>query len=401
MHRLSVTFAGLVAFLIGATSAGADTPDAFHLGLLRPSPERALELRAAGVSHVVLSVAWDRFQPTPDSLGGTYISKLRADVGTYRAAGLGVVLGLGIQYPPDWLRDLPGARFVNQFGDVYIDRAPGKNVANFVFNSSLRDHLGAYLAALFQQLGTDWAGVRLGGGWYGELNYPAARFAGNSNCYWAFDAIAQGRERGLPAGMEPCPVPGWVPGQPSDDHGSARLFANWYFDSLKHYHDWQIATVRRHYAGHLMMLYPSWGIRPGQLDAAIGKDLSGTTPAEKNGEVSRGFDFARFIGGIRDPQVWVQSTWLDSNPAWSDDTSADPARWSPARFLAHLARRRTPPLRVSAENTGGGGSAALDLSARRVRELGLDGLYWAFGPDLFDGKPPELEDLRPALFPEG
>lgn len=145
------------------------------------------------------------------------------------------------------------------------------------------------------------------------------------------------------------------------------------------------------------MLYPSWGVLPGQLEAAIANDLVGSTPAERNGEISRGFDFARFIGGIRDPQVWVHCTWLDSNPEWSDDASADPARWSPVKYLASLARRHRPALTVSAENTGGGGEAALRLSARRIRQLDIPAMFWAFGPDLFDGRPPELADLGPAF----
>jgi hypothetical protein len=368
-----------------------------QVGVLQPSPDRAATLGAAGVSHVVLSVSWDRFQPTPASVDATYVARLRTDLVTYRKAGLKVVLDLGVQYPPDWLRKLPNARFQNQHGDAFIDPAPGKNVVNFVFNDLLRERQLDYLAAVFKQLGTDWAAVRVGGGWYGELNYPPAEFAKKTNCYWAFDPFAQGAKPGLPTGVSPCPVPGWKPGDTSPDSASARRFADWYLDSLKNYHDWQIAAARRHYAGPLQMLYPSWGLRPGQLDVAVSNHLSGGTAPEKNGEVQRGFDFARFIGGIRDPLVWVHCTWLDSNPDWSDDTSADPVRWSPPKYLAHLARLHNPPLRVSAENTGGGGMPALQLSAQRVRELNLDALYWAFVPALFDGTPPELADLRAAL----
>lgn len=386
----------LVCLLVTFSSVRAESP---LLGVLQPEPARAAELKAAGVTQVVLSVSWDRFQPEPHRFDSAYVAKLRADADAYRAAGLGVVLGLGIQYPPAWLRELPHARYQNQHGDAYIDRAPGKNVVNSVFNSSIRERQLEYTAAIFKHLGADWAGVRLGGGWYGEVNYPAAKFAGKDNSYWAFDPIAQGKIPGLPAGVKPCPVPGWKPGQASRDHDSARRFAAWYLESLQNYHDWQIATVRRHYKGPLHMLYPSWGIRPGQLDAAIAADLAGTTPPEKNGEIQRGFDFARFIGGIRDPQVWVQCTWLDSNPDWSDETSADPARWSPPKYLASLARRHNPPLRVSAENTGGGGMPALKLSAKRIQELDMDALFWAFGPDLFDGKPPELADLTAAFWP--
>lgn len=371
-----------------------------QIGVLQPSPDRASALKAAGVSLVVFSVSWDRFQPAPASIDPAYVARVRADIAAYRKADLKIVLGLGVQYPPDWLRGLPDVRFKNQHGDLFIDRAPGMNVVNFVFNASLRERQLDYLAAVFKELGTDWAAVRLGGGWYGELNYPPATFAKKANCYWAFDDFAQGLKPGLPAGVTVCPVPGWKPGEPSRDHVSARRLGDWYLDSLKNYHDWQIATVRRFYAGPLQMLYPSWGLRPGQLDAAVASDLAGVTPPEKNGELQRGFDFARFIDGIRDPDVWVHCTWLDSNPDWSDETSPDPARWSPPKYLAHLARLHQPPLRVSAENTGGGGMPALQLSARRIRELNIEAVFWAFAPDLFDGKPPELGDLRPALNPQ-
>lgn len=368
-----------------------------RIGVLQPDLARASDYKAAGISQVVLSVSWDRFQPSPASLDSAYVARLRADLAAYRQAGLGVVLDLGFQYPPAWLLKLPDARYVNQHGDTFTDARPGMNVANSVFNSSIRTHQAAYLAALFRELGTGWAAVRLGGGWYGELNYPPAVFANQTNCYWAFDPIARGQKPGLPECIPPCPVPDWKPGTPSPGHSSARRFADWYYEALKNYHDWQITTARQFYSGPLHMLYPSWGIRPGQLDAALSTDLAGTTPPEKNGELQRGFDFGRFIAGIRDPQVWVHCTWLDSNPAWSDDTALDPVRWSPVKFLASLARRHTPPLNVSAENTGGGGPPALALTARRIQELNIFSLYWAFAPDLFDEKPPELKDLAPAL----
>ena len=57
------------------------------------------------------------------------------------------------------------------------------------------------------------------------------------------------------------------------------------------------------------MMYPSWGIRPGQIDAAVADQLAGKTSAEVNGELPRGFDFARFIHGITDPDVIVYCTW--------------------------------------------------------------------------------------------
>ncbi|MET0261663.1 MAG: hypothetical protein ABW223_02105, partial [Rariglobus sp.] len=372
-------------------------PEAVRIGVLQSKPERAEELKTGGVSIAVLGVSWDRFEPAADKPDAAYLEQLRAELAEYKKAGLEVVLDLGIQYPPAWLFDIPDSRYQNQYGTAFVDRRPGMNVANSVFNAAVRDRQAAYMASLFRELGTTWYAVRLGGGWYSELNYPPASFQDNTNCYWGFDPLAQGARPDRPAGVTACPVPGWKPGTASEDNASARRFAQWYMDSLKNYHDWQITTARSHYAGPLMMLYPSWGIRPGQLDAAIAGDLAGLTSPEKNGEIQRGFDFTRFIAGIRDSKVWIHCTWLDSNPEWSDDTGSDEARWSPARFLSSLARKQKPALTVSAENTGGGGLAALELCARRIRELNIKTFLWAFGPDLFDNQPPELSDLSPAL----
>jgi hypothetical protein len=165
------------------------------IGVLQPSPDRTAQFAAAGVRHVVLSISWDRWEPAPDKIDPGYVRQLSEETAAYRRAGLQVVLDPGIQYPPEWLRQLPDARYQNQYGDLYVDRASGKNIANTVFN----------------------AAVRLGGGWYGELNYTDPTFAKRPNGYWAFDPIAQGTQSGLPAGMQPCPVPGWKPGTPSPE----------------------------------------------------------------------------------------------------------------------------------------------------------------------------------------
>ena len=67
-------------------------------------------------------------------------------------------------------------RYVDQYGDVYAPLETGKKIANMVFVQKMRDKQKAYLQRLFATLGTDFYGVRLGGGWYGELNYPEATY---------------------------------------------------------------------------------------------------------------------------------------------------------------------------------------------------------------------------------
>lgn len=249
----------------------------------------------------------------------------------------------------------------------------------------MRAKLAAYFHALFAGLGNDFYAVRLGGGRYGELGYPAPLSGKDRNCYWAFDDLAQGKSLGLADGEVPCPVAGWKPGATSSDHAAARSFLNWYMASMENYHDWQIQEVRRYFAGPLLMLYPSiGGLRPGQLDAAIRDDCAGATQAEKTGEVSRGYDTARFIAGITDPNVVVYSTWIDGFPG-CNDASADPERWNPAHYLASLAAAHQPPLLCGGENTGHPETPAnMQVTFQRLRDDHLCVIFWAFEPGLFD-----------------
>lgn len=385
----------MLPVLAGSGLLAATAPTS--IGVLQATPDQSSTLANAGVTLTVLSVSWDRFEPSAGTHDPTYLRRLRSDCAAFRRAGLQIVLDPGFQYPPAWLFELPDSRYRNQHGDIFTDCSPGKNIPNPVFNAAIRARQASHLGALFRELGTDFHAVRLGGGWYNELNYPPAAFQNRTNCYWAYDALAQGTKPGLPTGMTACPVPGWKPGEYSPDHASARRFLDWYLASLQNYHDWQITTTRQLYSGPLVMMYPSWGIRPGQIESAIAGDLAGQTSPEKNGEIQRGFDFSRFIDGIRDPRVGVHCTWLDANPSWSDETSRDPVRWTPLHFLSALARKHTPPLILTAENTGGGGPEVLRLCAERTLAFDVKSVFWAFSPDLFDGRPPELKDLRPAF----
>jgi hypothetical protein len=354
-------------------------------GVLENTPARAAQNFKAGARVAVIAVGWNRYQPARHQFNEGYASEVREKMRAFRAAGFELQLSFGLQYAPAWIFDLPHARYKNQFGDEYkiADAASGKQIPNGVWSQAVREAIAAYTERVFAELGTDWHSVRLGGGWYGELNFPDHNYAGKSNQYWGFDDAAQGRAPGLPFGVAPCPVPGWTPGTPSQNHESARRFAEWYMESLGNYHDWQIQLARRFYKGNLAMLYPSWGIRPGQLKAAIEADLGGSTSPEKNGEIQRGFDFERFVNGVSDPNVIVYCTWLDSNPAWSDEASTDPARWSPAHWLSHLAQRHPLRLRAWGENTGRNDRAAMQRTFERIEKYNLMGVVWAFESDLY------------------
>lgn len=364
-------------------------------GTLQTSPARLATTTAAGVDLATFDVAWDRFEPVEGQVASAYVTQLRDTLSKYRAARVRVVLNTGVHHPPAWLFDYPHSRYVSQHGDVYASLESGKKIGNMVFNQQLRDKQAAYLSRVFAALGTDFYGVRLGGGWYGELNYPEPTYNGRTNAYWGFDALARGAAAGRPATVAANPVPDWKPGTPTPDHDSARRFAAWYLSSLRDYHDWQITTVRRSYAGKLLMMYPSWGIRPGQLEAAVQSDLNGTTSAERNGEVQRGFDVGRFIGGITDPGVVVYTTWLNADA--SADGGTDQRYWSPVKYLASLAKNRSLPLEISGENTGRDTVTDMQLTFSQARRYGLAAVVWAFEPDLYGGVYATIDDLAATI----
>ncbi len=387
---------GITALLIVAAMPGrAETRkypplDPAHpvIGTLESDPAHDDATNKAGAQAVVVGVSWDRFEPREGEFNAKYLVQIAGKIRLFRADGKFVVLDLGIQYPPEWIFHDKSSHFVDQYGHAYVPAAgSGDCGVNLVFSAEMRAKLAAYFRALFARLGNDFYAVRLGGGRYGELGYPNVTFLNDKNCYWAFDAIAQGGSPGLPAGMQACPVSGWKPGTPSANHAAARSFLDWYMACLENYHDWQISEVRQHFAGPLLMLYPSTGgLRPGQLEAAIGDDCNGATQAEKTGEIGRGFDTARFVAGISDPDVVVYSTWIDGFPG-CDDAAADPARWNPAHFLASLAAAHQPPLLVGGENTGHPDTPAnMELTFERVKDGHLSVMFWAFEPGLFDTK---------------
>ncbi len=169
------------------------------------------------------------------------------------------------------------------------------------------------------------------------------------NLYWAFDDNAAAHN----------PVPGWLPGMPSHSD-EAKSFLTWYLDALVEFQDWQIRAVRA--AGHegeIAVLYPSFGMRPGDAAAAAAHDLDGTSPAERNGEVQRGYDFARQISGLSDENVAVYGTWGEHTEVID--------------YLAGLAAAAGLP--VMAENSGGNTQAELDTALRHAARRNLTAFF--------------------------
>lgn len=372
---------GALLFLVASGLAAEEQGKLF--GVLQGTQKHSAAGYQAGWRVAVISAAWNALEPERGKINEVEIGKLRDKAEAFRALGYRLQLDLGIQYPPSWIFDFPHSRYRNQFGAGYESNEPGKRMANAVFNQAVRERIRWYIEQVFTQLGTDWDWVRLGGGFYGEVNFPHHAYQGKTNAYWAFDDLAQGRVSGLAKGLEACPVAGWMPGEVSAGNQPARQFLSWYHGALQHYHDWQIRTVRQWYRGEICMLYGSWGIRPGWIEAALAQDLNGSSVGERNGEIATGYDWERMVGGIRDPKVIVYCTWIDAPRRDCDDAGGNRVRWSPVHWLSSLAAANPLRLKVWGENTGRNTRDSMELTFERVQQFGLMGVMWAFEDDLF------------------
>ena len=351
--------AALTLVSCARTVAGESEQAPYHaamaLGLAGPYPGTTLvQARAAGVTVTLVEMSWAQAEPVAGHFDETYLRGIREQAARFRAAGFGVALNTGLQDAPAWLLRMAGGRFVDQYGTGFT-AAP---VPNLVFGRSLRPYAQRYLTRVMQVMAPLVTLVRAGGGYWGELTYPYLfdRAGRVRNLYWAFDRQARADD----------PVPGWRPGDPSP-HGEARRFLAWYLGALTAFQNWQVQALRTAgWRGRIAMLYPSHGMRAGDLAAAVATDLSGRSSAEINGEVQRGYAFARQVAALTDPKVVVYGTWGDNIAVMA--------------YLAALARQHHRLVMV--ENAGGNDETDLDLALGAAARLRVSAFFLIRGTDL-------------------
>ena len=361
-------------------------------GLVGNDGTHLQEEQKAGINAKIVRISWREYYPMEGQKDTSYIQSKKEEIEKLRAAGFNIIIDLGYHDTPPWVhQNYSNSYYVDQFGERYLgdtfsNGTPIDNGdANLVFNKELRDLVSSYMKDFFSDFGTDFYAVRAGGGYHGELTYPPASYTGQTNLYWAYDQNA----------LASSPAPSWRPGQ-SSPNGEAGRFLDWYLDSLANYQNWQVSVLRKAgYGGRVMVLYPSWGIRPGQIDEAVAGNLDGSTSAEQNSEVQRGHDFERQVKAIEDQSVVVTTTWLDADAR--RDADKDLRYWSPVHYLASLARASSLTLELYGENTGQGDRAEMELSASQMRCYGLVGMAWYNEDELFSGHYATLEDYEQVI----
>lgn len=393
---------GVVATLVVALACTANLPRAtspsdnegYLFGIIGNDGTHLREERAAGVEAKLLELSWRNYYPEEGEKDQAYVDEKKAEVEELRQEGFELILSFGFHDTPEWIHEnYMDTYYLDQFGKRYTgdtfleDGTPIDNGdANLVFNEELRGLVGSYMKEIISEFGDDFYAIRLGGGRYGEVTYPPTYYEGRGNLYWAYDENA--RKSAAETG-----IAGWRPEDPSPD-GEAGRFLEWYLDSLVEYQNWQISALRESYDGRIMMLYPSWGIRPGQIDEAVAGNLDGNTLAEKNGEIQRGFDFARQVGAIADPKVVVTTTWLDARPNPEADDRKDQRYWPPVEYLSSLAEDHPLRLELYGENTGWGSEEDMEFAASQMKRYGLRGMLWYREDQLFSGRVANLDDYK-------
>lgn len=338
----------------------------------------ASDLRSNGVTTAVVKVLWNRAQPAPSlTLEPTYIAGLRKQISQYQAAGLDITLDLGLQYPPNWALALPGARFVDQYGHVFnAPVASGEMAVDAIYNPRAQLAESVYIHLVAAALGSKtFQFVRVGGLLTGELRMPTNTDGGRKNSWWAFSPTFQASS----------PVRGYRPGISRESPAADSAFLSYYLNGLVSYQQFLVSAVATSFSGDLEVLYPSFGVRPGDVQAALAKHLNGSSA--RTSELAQGLNFAQLVPALSAlAQSASQRTRLIAYSTWIDgpEFGSSPQALSPVAYIASLAGPAN--LAVAGENTAQSGSSpwALKLSQSRVLKYHLCGLMW-FATNLATG----------------
>ena len=359
--------ASTLAHKLLAPAAASTAP---WLGLIAPTSTQLNSLSGSSVAHITVGSSWDLVEPAQNSYSAAADSALKSQIASLRSRGFQVVLDLGLQYPPSWVFTLPGpTRFVDQYGDQWHGDL-STDVPNLVFNASVRAAAAGYLAHVAAVIGAgNLASIRVGGLLSGELRYPPNTYNGHADLIWDYDPTAQ-------AGA---PLKGWKPGTGTPAQAVASL--GYYDNSLTAYETWLMKTVNQYFPSvNQQILFPSWGIRPGQIQTAANAGMNNTTLAEVNGTISAGLDWPSQVAAIAASglNATVYTTWLDA-----PSQGSSPSQIPPVDYLTGLAAQYGLP--VAGENTGKGGVTALNESLARVKADHLIGMMYMSGPFIADG----------------
>ena len=334
---------------------------------------------ASGGTAVVVPVMWSLAQPVRGgevtlANAGNSGQDVLSEIEEAHAAGLHVYLELDLQYPPAWVKELVPT-YVDQSGAAFSSEVPGQDVRDWVWSQIGRQAVAGFVSEAMRALApalTAVSGVRVGGGMYGEMQYPiVGSTVEGEPSFWGYDLPAQ-TGAGLAEGEQSTPLPGYVYGRGSAGQDAA--WAYWYESSLGEFVHWYIGQLRADgWSGPVYVLEPSYGQR---------QNVSPRSFAYEQ-QVAIGTDYAVQLDSYDTlANVWPWSTWADDAEPYyypGDPVESDMAAW---RDLLVLAQQRGLAAHIMGENTGGGGAAAIERLTGGAMRAGYRGIFYLDYPAL-------------------
>lgn len=325
--RITTILLLLLACLLGPAATAAAVPYPIYVGTLKSMPAfNAAEAATAPIAMVEMN--WGKAQPTGRGKFDTdYLTAVKAQVDSARAAGRVVVLGFGFHYTPAWV--LAISQYVNQNGVANTTKA------NLVFSYETRLAMKDYIAGVDKVIPLEdiWA-VRLNAtGNQGEVGYP-------DDNYWAYSTGAQ---NGADApSYAPNPLPGWKVGTAGPTRAQIEAWAKWYqggLANLTDYQHWVVTQLGFH--GWLQVIMPGAGLRPSAWTAQIDSRLA------KPSLLGRGVAWDQFAEQIKNrTNVVLYSSSMAEPTKYNECAPTDknvPLRaaetdgWSAMRWIARIA----------------------------------------------------------------
>lgn len=391
----------------------------YLFGTLETDPARASQEYAAGVRVAMQTISWQDYETADGVFDENYMTDIKSSIRTDLAAGMKVVISPALHYPPNWVMNLPGARYVDQYGiKAPPTWAGGYEEPNFIFSQTMRDRVAQFETHMMDQLASDpeiglkniWA-IRYVNGSLGETMYPPNDDQhGHTNSYWAFDANAQGKASDRPATIPASPFPGWVPGERTYQGkpfsaAQVQQWYDWYLDAHTDFVNWHTALYRDphgiNYQGYLQLQTPGFGARAFEYRDSISDYLDGSQ--DPNGTVARASVWYKLYPSLanRANVIAYVSSMADGSGNPQDngcqgrearvDYNTDPQvnDWSAARYITGLADKYG--MQKSGENPGLGDPNLgvpynlfmLQTAAVQMVSCNFQGMFWAHDEDLY------------------
>lgn len=296
----------------------------------------------AGVRGRVIELGWDVLQPnsTNDWVTGT-AAQFQQRIDAFCALGTDVflILDLGLQYPPAWMRTVDP--IVDQYGRSWASLNLGGGIVNVFWSSQVRAYVANYVQKIFTGLNfrNRLQIVRLGF-YYGELTFPilAAPTAGQPESMWAYDATAQA--------AKPSNIAAYRPADPSQA-ANAEAFYDWYVDSLVGGASWALHLLRQYTTAKVAVLTPGSGASPDAVRTFVQNNCY---VAAWSG-FGTGFYWDRVYANLPSAADGCVN-WCSSvgDGVGNDDSSPDRTKWSSAHVHGWLAAAHSRE--IYAENPG-------------------------------------------------